>query len=95
MNDDWKQARGILPDTGIPAEYEIGLARGKLGEWIQEVHDAGCTIAIVPVGRVVIRCGIDGPTFADDDTDIERAFARSYIQWREREGERVEPVEPR
>lgn len=39
---------GIMPNPypDIPSEYQLGLARGALGDWLQEVYDAGWDVAI-------------------------------------------------
>lgn len=88
----WHDAH--LPTTcpDIPSEYLIGLGRGKLGSWLQEIVDDGARVVIsrgsVGIGTTacIIRpvsgervCGYDG------DGDVEFAIVRAYRAWEGRE----------
>lgn len=95
--------RGILYDPAtadIPAEYRVGLGRGRLGDWMQEVHDAGWSItigrdveamdwhAVQPLDRVTISRPDDAIGYygVDEEThNIEYMFIRAFIPWRKRD----------
>lgn len=81
---DWTTAHGAItayPD--IPSEYLVGLDRGKLGAMLQEVHDAGWDIHVLP-GHVVISEEWEY-TGTDDDTHrVDIMIARAYLAWKGR-----------
>lgn len=87
---DWTAAHGAItayPD--IPSEYLVGLARGALGDWLQEVHDAGWYVHIPPTGfhSVSISKWDEAYWGTDDDTHrVDVMIARAYIAWKGREG---------
>lgn len=87
-NDAWRDARGIWSDIDIPAEYLTGLAQGRLGEWVQEVVDAGAHVTFNRYGVTISMHGAAARnmwTTDNDGGDIERAFVRVYLAWRQRE----------
>lgn len=76
--------------SDIPSEYLVGLGRGRLGEWLQEVVNSGGWVAFGPISD-------SGPTVvifdeykqlypgAAPDNDVEHAMVRAYLAWRDRE----------
>lgn len=88
----WQDAYGALttryPD--VPAEYLIGLERGKLGDWLQEVHDAGWELGIdAPNAQGMVAAVIcqDGTVFIGTDDDTHRVdimLVRAYLAWKGR-----------
>lgn len=86
MSGDWHGAFGSLHSVydDIPAEMLIGLDRGKLGDWLQEVHDAENDIEII-ANCVVIAGNYEG---RDDDTHrVDVMILRAYLAWKGREGQ--------
>jgi hypothetical protein len=82
----WLDAYGALsayPD--IPAEYLTGLSQGRLGDWLQEVVDAGWMVAFEDS---LCRISQDNPrqhfTGTAEQPDI--AFVRAYLAWKGRAG---------
>lgn len=74
----------LPPDpNALPSEYEIGLGRGRLGDWIQDVVDAGWQISMSP-NRVAITRQKNDDSFEGHGTDsIERVFVRAFIDWKQ------------
>lgn len=87
---------GIMPNPypDIPSEYQLGLARGALGDWLQEVHDAGWQIIVSAEDNLAeiwrttsIHQPADIYQGRDDDTHrVDIMIARAYIAWKGREG---------
>lgn len=75
------------PYPDIPSEYLTGLERGELGDWLQEVCDAGWDISIeadhhgVTIGRTV-----DDDEFwgGDDRRRVDIMIVRAYLAWKQR-----------
>jgi hypothetical protein len=79
---------GILPNPypDIPSEYQLGLDRGRLGDWLQEVVDAGWDVSIEH-GGVHIGRNLEYGSYGGFDPDTHRVdimLVRAYLAWKER-----------
>lgn len=74
--------------ASLPSEIEIGLGRGRLGDYLQEMVDAGWDIDIKARYDVYVQDekGVVIHVDANEmDRDVERSLAVLYVRWKEKQ----------